>query len=572
MSSSRACSRSSHRGGTSSSSIRPGSRLRSPSRRSRPSRSGSCSGPRARAAPPSPVALSQLAGNALSKIIPGGPRRPERSSTGCSRGRDPESTDRLSARRRLRLLFASVLALPLLSLPAILGDARRPRSRRRHSSASAFFLLMLAAGVAAFVWTAPPRFRPPREVALNRTVRRQQHVQGLPERFLQERNALLKAFGRDWKAASRRPPARSSTTSRSSPACARSEPSRSRRSSCSPLVAAAFLGMIPLTPGGLGFVEAGLTGMLALAGSPAPRRHVATLAYRLISFWLPIPAGGVAYGVFSEGGTGERHGIAVRPAVCISLRARRTVLAWLSSPTSRPARSPAPEVVAALVAEAYERFRDHGGGTNSRVYPALERASAELSASAWLRRTDASPQRVTSTSVWHHERREALRLRALCESVGVAEARGPRRRQRDSAFLRPGPAAVEQSRDGRTNPMVNAGAIATTSLIPGATPEARWELLATACPASPAVSLLDDEAYESASRTNHRNREISGLLEQAGSRAIRRWSSISTRGRAACASPPVTSRSWARRSRPAASTRSRASAWSRPRPAGVRSP
>jgi hypothetical protein len=44
----------------------------------------------------------------------------------------------------------------------------------------------------------------------------------------------------------------------------------------------------------LGFVEAGLTGTLALAGVPAGEAVVATLAYRLVSFWLPIPAGGVA--------------------------------------------------------------------------------------------------------------------------------------------------------------------------------------------------------------------------------------------------------------------------------------
>ncbi len=56
--------------------------------------------------------------------------------------------------------------------------------------------------------------------------------------------------------------------------------------------------MIPLTPGGLGFVEAGLTGMLALAGVGGAAAAVATLAYRLISFWLPIPAGAVAYGLF----------------------------------------------------------------------------------------------------------------------------------------------------------------------------------------------------------------------------------------------------------------------------------
>jgi hypothetical protein len=56
--------------------------------------------------------------------------------------------------------------------------------------------------------------------------------------------------------------------------------------------------MIPLTPGGLGFVEAGLTGMLALADVAASAAVVATLAYRLVSFWLPIPAGALAYGLF----------------------------------------------------------------------------------------------------------------------------------------------------------------------------------------------------------------------------------------------------------------------------------
>ncbi len=58
--------------------------------------------------------------------------------------------------------------------------------------------------------------------------------------------------------------------------------------------AAQFLGTLPLTPGGLGFVEAGLTGTLVLAGVPAGAAVVATLAYRLASFWLPIPAGAVA--------------------------------------------------------------------------------------------------------------------------------------------------------------------------------------------------------------------------------------------------------------------------------------
>ena len=56
--------------------------------------------------------------------------------------------------------------------------------------------------------------------------------------------------------------------------------------------------LIPFTPGGLGFVEAGLIGMLTLAGVSAGAAAVATLAYRLVAFWLPIPAGGVAWLLF----------------------------------------------------------------------------------------------------------------------------------------------------------------------------------------------------------------------------------------------------------------------------------
>jgi uncharacterized protein (TIRG00374 family) len=59
-------------------------------------------------------------------------------------------------------------------------------------------------------------------------------------------------------------------------------------------VGAQVLSQIPITPGGLGFVEAGLTGLLALAGVGGPEATLATLAYRLMSFWLPLPVGGVA--------------------------------------------------------------------------------------------------------------------------------------------------------------------------------------------------------------------------------------------------------------------------------------
>ncbi|MGI9601421.1 MAG: lysylphosphatidylglycerol synthase transmembrane domain-containing protein [Acidimicrobiales bacterium] len=76
-------------------------------------------------------------------------------------------------------------------------------------------------------------------------------------------------------------------------------------------VSASLLGRIPLTPGGLGFVEAGLAGTLALAGLSAADAATATLAYRLVSYWIPIPLGALAYGIHRR--RMSRRGVDVPP-------------------------------------------------------------------------------------------------------------------------------------------------------------------------------------------------------------------------------------------------------------------
>jgi uncharacterized protein (TIRG00374 family) len=48
---------------------------------------------------------------------------------------------------------------------------------------------------------------------------------------------------------------------------------------------------LPLTPGGIGLVEAGLAGIFAAFGTPAGVAVVVVLAYRLLSFWIPVFAG-----------------------------------------------------------------------------------------------------------------------------------------------------------------------------------------------------------------------------------------------------------------------------------------
>ena len=65
--------------------------------------------------------------------------------------------------------------------------------------------------------------------------------------------------------------------------------------------------------------------------------------------------------------------------------------------------------------------------------------------------------------------------------------------------------------------MVNPGAIAATSLVPGADADAKWEVVRDGLSRFAGRELsLDDETYRSASETNARNQSIARLLESYG--------------------------------------------------------
>jgi len=55
------------------------------------------------------------------------------------------------------------------------------------------------------------------------------------------------------------------------------------------------LAAIPLTPGGLGVVEATLASLLVGFGTPRAEAALAIAGYRLLNFWLPIPLGALTY-------------------------------------------------------------------------------------------------------------------------------------------------------------------------------------------------------------------------------------------------------------------------------------
>lgn len=78
------------------------------------------------------------------------------------------------------------------------------------------------------------------------------------------------------------------------------------------------LAAIPITPGGLGVVEATLTSTLVGFGTTRAIAILGVVAYRLVNFWLPIPVGGIAYlslqvDPVSHGGLGTWWRREVRP-------------------------------------------------------------------------------------------------------------------------------------------------------------------------------------------------------------------------------------------------------------------
>ncbi|MBU4213986.1 MAG: glutaminase A [Actinobacteria bacterium] len=82
------------------------------------------------------------------------------------------------------------------------------------------------------------------------------------------------------------------------------------------------------------------------------------------------------------------------------------------------------------------------------------------------------------------------------------------------------PDAVHRGPGGRTNPMVNPGAIATTSLVPGGDAGQRWDFLRDGLSALAGRALdPDQEVLDCALDTTGRNRELARLLAERGALA-----------------------------------------------------
>lgn len=178
---------------------------------------------------------------------------------------------------------------------------------------------------------------------------------------------------------------------------------------------------------------------------------------------------------------------------------------------------PTPDQIKELVAQAYERFKANTEGANSNVYPALERVPATLfgvCVAATNGNIYAGGDAECEFAIMSVSKPFVFAL--VCQSVGAEQAR-QKLGVNSTGLPFNSLAAVEHSEDGRTNPMVNSGAIATTSLVPGPTVEAKWRFIHEGLSAFAGRILpLNEEVYVSASETNDRNQSIARLLRSCG--------------------------------------------------------
>jgi uncharacterized membrane protein YbhN (UPF0104 family) len=250
------------------------------------------------------IITSQLAGSAFGRIVPGG------SATAGAfqfqmlvRGGVPAASVATGVTVVSIASAGTILALPLFALPVLLGSVDGGGSL---VSVGIYGLSVLAV-VAVFsamvlVWDWPlgfagrsldwlsvrfrPRHRPPAPYA---------------ERLLVERDLVRVVLGRDWWKG-----VLAALGQRGLDFAALLMALYASGARVLPLLVllayavAMILTIVPITPGGIGLVEVGLVGALGLAGVETGPALLATLAYRLLAFWLPLPAGLLAYVLFTH--------------------------------------------------------------------------------------------------------------------------------------------------------------------------------------------------------------------------------------------------------------------------------
>ena len=244
------------------------------------------------------IAAGQLAGNAASRAIPGG------AATGAVvqarmlvRSGHPPATVGATLSATGLLTTGVLLALPVLTLPAVaLGP---PLARQLEVGLLVSLVIaavLVGVGLALLTWDSLVARVGLAAGMLVHLVRRGVDPPAVQRAVIAERDVVARAFRGRWlralaAAAGNRMFDYATLVAALLAVGAQARPTLVLVA----YVASVALSLIPITPGGLGFVEAGLTSLLVLAGVTTDQAVVATLLYRLASYWLPIPVGGLAW-------------------------------------------------------------------------------------------------------------------------------------------------------------------------------------------------------------------------------------------------------------------------------------
>ena len=249
------------------------------------------------------VVTAGLAGNAVTDSLPGGDAvgAAVQFSMLSTAGFDTDTA--VGGLTAFSLLgVGGLLALPVLALPAILAGA--PVSPGLVHTA-----LLGVAGFVLFAIFGVIILRTERPLAaIGRTAQRLRNwvtrgrrppMTGLDQRLLNQRDTIRTILGKRWWQAALLTAGRLGLDYGCLLAALRATGAAPRPSLVLLAYAAAgIVALFPVTPGGLGIVEASLSGLLILAGVHSGYAVLATLAYRVASYWLPMFAGPVAYLLF----------------------------------------------------------------------------------------------------------------------------------------------------------------------------------------------------------------------------------------------------------------------------------
>ncbi len=178
---------------------------------------------------------------------------------------------------------------------------------------------------------------------------------------------------------------------------------------------------------------------------------------------------------------------------------------------------PQAEEVRVVVTEAYERYRSNGDGEVADYIPVLAQASPDgfgISVVGAGGNSFEIGDVAVTFSIQSVSKPFVFAL--VCDAIGYREARR-RLGVNSTGFPFDSLMAVELNVDRTMNPLVNAGAMAATSLAPGASAQEKWERIREGLSRFAGRELIvNEQVYASESATNLRNQGIAHLLESYG--------------------------------------------------------